>query len=113
MSINRHNSNHGFLEMQIMWMLLKGPSYGYDLMKKLSDIKGKRITQGTIYPTLKRLEKENIIEYKMDGNKKSYKLTSKGRKTSKRVCIEFTKTFSGIFKDFVCSKCKAKNNVKN
>jgi len=99
--------------MQILWLLSRSSNYGYELMKKLSKIKNKKITQGTIYPTLNKLEKRGVIQSKFLGNKKIYELTKKGKIVSKQICLEFTNTFEGIFKDFVCSKCKVKNNVKN
>ncbi len=105
MSINRH-SDYGILKMQILWFLLKNPEHGYGLMRKLSKVKGKKITQGTIYPTLSKLERNGLIKAKNVGNKKVYSLTKKGRKVANEVCTEFTRTFFGIFHDFVCVRCK-------
>ncbi len=110
MSINRHNlrRNYGFLEMQILWLLNKKKSYGYELMKILSDMKGKRITQGTVYPTLAKLKSEGLIKSEKVGNKNMYEITKRGKKISFELCEDFSKMFIGIFKDFVCSKCKAR-----
>ncbi len=116
MSTNRHISfdrNHGFLEMQILWVLHKHPSYGYELMKTLSELKGKKITQGTVYPTLAKLEKSGLLKSKKDGKRIVYSITKKGDRTAKIMCEDFSKMFMGIFREFVCSKCKVNRNAKN
>ncbi|MBW3003562.1 PadR family transcriptional regulator [Candidatus Woesearchaeota archaeon] len=107
MSSSRHTTEIelGMLQMQVLW-LLKKPTHGYDLMKKLNEIKHTKITQGTLYPTLQRLEELNLIASKTQDRKKVYHLTAKGKKTMKNSCIDFCRTFHGIFENFVCEKCK-------
>jgi len=97
----------GMLQMQILWVLGSKPTHGYYLMKKLTEIKKKKITQGALYPTLAKLQNLKLIEVKKEGTrgKKIYKLTKKGRKVMIKTCQEFCKTFQGIFKDFVCVGC--------
>ncbi len=90
--------------MQVLW-LLKRPTHGYELMKNLNTLKRTKITQGTLYPTLQRLEELKLIASKTSGRKRVYHLTDKGRITMRNNCEEFCRTFVGIFKDFVCGKC--------
>ena len=42
---------------------LDGEQYGYSLMKQLSD-QGMQIDQGTLYPLLRRLEKQGLLDSK-------------------------------------------------
>jgi PadR family transcriptional regulator PadR len=111
MSVEIHNSKDielGILQMQILWLLGREPTHGYDLMKRLNKIKASKIEQGTLYPALQRLEENDLIKVKKTGQrgKKTYELTKRGKEMMIRTCEEFSKTFSGIFMDFVCKSCK-------
>lgn len=53
------------LEMMILGLLTESPSYGYEIKIKLTDLSGyyKKISDGTLYPALKRLiEKGYVLE---------------------------------------------------
>lgn len=95
----------GLLQMQILW-LLKRPSHGYALMKSLNALKRTKITQGTLYPALQRLEELGLIRRKKVARKHVWHLTEKGKRTMKRSCAEFCVTFQGIFRDFICERCR-------
>lgn len=95
----------GILQMQILWLLSRKSTHGYELMKSLSILKGTSITQGTLYPTLKRLEELGLIKGAEADRKVVYHITAKGRKTINDSCLEFVKTFYGIFHDFACQSC--------
>ncbi len=60
---------------------LKEPQYGYTLVKKLEE-KGVLVDTNTLYPLLRRLEKQEILasEWETDGSKprKYYKRTAFG-----------------------------------
>jgi DNA-binding PadR family transcriptional regulator len=96
------------LQMQILWLLWREPTHGYELMKRLDKIKNSKVEQGTLYPALQKLEENNLIRVKRVGErgKKIYELTSRGEEIMIKTCEEFSKTFSGIFSDFVCKTCK-------
>jgi len=91
--------------MQILWLLNKKPKHGYALMKELNDLKRTKITQGTLYPALQKLEKLKFIKSKKDGRMIVYNVTSNGKSAMKEACGDFCRTFSGIIQDFVCGKC--------
>jgi DNA-binding MarR family transcriptional regulator len=95
----------GLLQMQILWILSRKPCHGYELMKDLNSIKSTKITQGTLYPTLKRLVQLKLVASADVDNKKVYHITDKGKKTMDQACTDFTRTFFGIFHDYVCGKC--------
>ncbi len=94
--------------MQILWLLSKGNTHGYKLMKDLNDLKRTKITQGTLYPTLKKLENMRLIKSRKSKNKRIFSLTKKGKTVMINSCEDFTRTFHGIFEDFVCEKCGCK-----
>ncbi len=100
-----HEIELGMLQMQILWLLSQKSTHGYELMKDLETIKGKKITQGTLYPTLQKLEKLGYIRGQYDDNKVVYSTTSKGAKVMNETCTDFVKTFFGIFNQVACTKC--------
>ncbi|SDL87145.1 PadR family transcriptional regulator [Sediminibacillus halophilus] len=61
---------------------LDKPQYGYSLVSILSD-KGMHVEPGTLYPLLRRLEKQGLLESKWDTNegrpRKYYLLSRKGK----------------------------------
>lgn len=101
----------GLLQMQILWILKRESTHGYEIMKRLSELKNVRITQGTLYPTLQRLEELKYIQRHEDGRKIVYTLTAKGVKALDDGCASFTRTFFGIFHDYVCGKCVARDST--
>jgi PadR family transcriptional regulator PadR len=108
MSVKKHN-DLGLLQMQILWILGREPTHGYELMKKLNKIKTKTIEQGTLYPALQKLEEYGLIRVKETGGrgKKIYELTGEGKDVMIQSCEEFSRTFSGIIVDFFCKSCKS------
>ena len=75
----------GMLELCVL-NAIKGTSlYGYDIVRKLRDIKGLVISEGTIYPILSRLKREGFVgttlkESSEGPARKYYELTPKGKK---------------------------------
>ncbi|MHC4213296.1 MAG: PadR family transcriptional regulator [Planctomycetota bacterium] len=73
----------GMLELCIL-NAIKGTSlYGYDIVRKLRDIKGLMISEGTIYPILSRLKREGFVRTTLKESsegpaRKYYELTKKG-----------------------------------
>lgn len=73
----------GMLELCIL-NAIKGTSlYGYDIVRKLRDIKGLMISEGTIYPILSRLKREGFVHTTIKESsegpaRKYYELTKKG-----------------------------------
>ena len=99
----------GLLQMQTLWVLSRQPTHGYDLMKSLSVIKGTEITQGTLYPMLKRLQELGMIRSEAEGRRIVNHITDKGKKTMNEACLGFVKTFYGIFHDYACQRCDFHN----
>lgn len=106
MSVPRYSDIElGMLQMQVLWLLGRQPSHGYELIKRLNEIKSTKITAGVLYPVLSRLEKLKLVSSRTSGRKKVYHLTTAGRSVMTRSCTEFCRTFEGIFKQYVCERC--------
>lgn len=70
------------IELFVLAILTKGPSYGYKLVSDLS--KYHPISESTLYPILRRLEKEDSLmtfnELYQGRNRKYYKITVHGKR---------------------------------
>lgn len=70
----------GFLEICVLASLRVGDSYGYQIVKDVPDVLG--LTESTLYPLLKRLEKADCLTaYSVEHNgrlRKYYRLTQEG-----------------------------------
>ena len=86
----------GVLELCVLSLLIKQNRYGYDLVNEIS--KNIEISEGTIYPLLRRLKNVGYVttylqESQEGAPRKYYKLTSSGEKT--------TEEMKNDWKDFV------------
>jgi PadR family transcriptional regulator, regulatory protein PadR len=72
----------GVLEIFVLAILMKGESYGYKIVSDL--LVYIEISESTLYPILRRLEKAEELEtYNVlfqGRNRKYYKITAKGKK---------------------------------
>jgi len=73
----------GLLEYIIMLLLKEKSYYGYELIAKLKGLASLDIAEGTIYPLLNRLKKEDLvvsewIEMQTGIPRKYYKITNLG-----------------------------------
>ncbi|BCR36642.1 PadR family transcriptional regulator [Mariniplasma anaerobium] len=88
----------GILEIFVLAMLMKGDSYGYKLVNDL--VEHIAITESTLYPILRRLEKANELntynELFQGRNRKYYQITDIGKKH----VDEFLKEWEDVRKIF-------------
>lgn len=75
----------GTLEGCVLGIISKKETYGYEISEQLKEYGFGRITEGTIYPMLLRLQKNELIQavYRESGvgpKRKYYFLTEKGKK---------------------------------
>lgn len=103
----------GLLQMQVLWILSKQPLHGYKLMELLNGIKRTKVTQGTLYPVLAKLEALRFIKAGKEGarGKKTYHLTVSGKRVAAQSCREFVSIYQSIFYDFCCSSCSGQGSV--
>jgi PadR family transcriptional regulator PadR len=86
----------GVLELCVLSILQKKDYYGYELVEKIS--RSITISEGTIYPLLRRLQKEGYLatylkESREGPSRKYYILTKKGKQREKELKTEW-KTFA-------------------
>ena len=74
--------NRGILEICVLSVLIRGDSYGYQIIKDMDP--KVPITESTLYPILKRLESAgSLTVYSVEHNgrlRKFYSITDAGRK---------------------------------
>jgi len=77
----------GTLELCVLALVCRGDCYGYELVNRISDTM--HITEGTIYPLLKRLKDNGsissyIVESQEGPPRKYYQITDSGRLEKQR-----------------------------
>lgn len=80
----------GYLTYLILWILSKKSANGAEIGRELEKRRGTKPSPGTIYPALKELRKNGLIE--IDSNK-NYSLTPAGEEELKVACKSFCDTF--------------------
>ncbi|PID82724.1 MAG: PadR family transcriptional regulator [Clostridiales bacterium] len=88
MNINDWKSQlrRGTIEYSILILLTQKECYGYEIIKILSEHSGLAVTENTIYPLLRRLEKDDHLTSKWMQNsentppRKYYAVTKLGEK---------------------------------
>ncbi len=72
---------------------LSSPEYGYSLLKKLADL-GLEVDQGTLYPLLRRLETQGLLEsvWKLEEARprRYYVISTEGKKLLPKMKKEWT-----------------------
>jgi len=71
--------------MCLLAVIGEQPSYGYEMVRKLSNRGLELVSEGTIYPVLSRLQKSGLVEgYLVESPsgpaRKYYRISTKGRK---------------------------------
>jgi PadR family transcriptional regulator, regulatory protein PadR len=74
---------------------LKRPMYGYALLQSLKE-SGISVDAGTLYPLLRRLEKQGVLQSNWDTSdirpRKFYNLSADGEALYKRLAVEWADT---------------------
>jgi len=86
----------GMLSFLILFLLSKKEMNGQELARELEKRKGDKPSPGTIYPALKGLREDGLIQEKKEGNSVSYNLTEEGKKVLKVSKEVFAKTFMDV-----------------
>ena len=70
------------LDFAILGLLLEGPRHGYELKRALGELGFWKVSFGSLYPALRRLEKRGAIEATGGtGRRKAYAITDSGMET--------------------------------
>ena len=107
MEINTSQILKGTLEACILQLIKNKDMYGYEITEQLSNYGLDIVAQGTIYPLLMKLEKENlVVSYLKESNfgppRKYYSITEEGNKyilNFKDVWKNISTTITEILKD--------------
>lgn len=91
----------GLLELCILNLLLEGEQYGYDIIRKVLEVPGFGITEGTLYPLLSRLRMQGMVQTRLVESsegpaRKYYSLTDKGRKTAATMNAHLQEILNGL-----------------
>lgn len=92
----------GTLEYCILLMLSKKTYYGYEVLQELSEYPIIASTESTVYPLLRRLQKENYLESTWQDSaeglppRKYYSLTADGEQYIKAMSEEWTNLLDAI-----------------
>jgi len=89
----------GVLELCVLSMLSERDCYGYELVSEIS--KNIAISDGTIYPILRRLNNEGYFESYLQESqegppRKYYKLTQLGINTKEQLLTEWSDFVKGV-----------------
>jgi PadR family transcriptional regulator, regulatory protein PadR len=84
----------GILELAIMGFLYRQAHYGYSLVKALTAVGDLSLKEGTIYPILQRMTREQLVhaewvESSQGPPRKYYRLTRLGKTTYETLADEF------------------------
>jgi PadR family transcriptional regulator PadR len=88
----------GVLDMCLLAIINEEPSYGYEMADKLSSRGLTLLSEGSIYPTLSRMQRSGLIEsyfVEADGSgppRKYYRIADKGT----RMLAEWTTEWSDL-----------------
>lgn len=68
------------LDFAILGLLMERPRHGYELRRALAELGFWKVSFGSLYPAIRRLEKREAIEAtKMSGRRKAYQVTEGGQ----------------------------------
>src|SRR4030067_2084839 len=69
----------GMLSFLILHLLSKKKMYGMEIANELGKRKAEKPNPGTLYPSLKEMERKGLGESSKEGNTRIYKITPQGR----------------------------------
>lgn len=92
----------GLLEGSLLALIAKGETYGYEMTEKLQEHNFAVVSEGSIYPVLMRLQKNNfvtsVLRKSPNGPKrKYYSITDEGLEELERFKEHWERLSSGVF----------------
>lgn len=75
----------GLLKMLMLHVMTEGEASGYDIIKKVESLTGKKPSTGSIYPLLKKMEREGWISGRAEDGKTYYSLTEIGKEHTAQI----------------------------
>ncbi|QLE55106.1 PadR family transcriptional regulator [Nostoc sp. TCL26-01] len=111
-----YRTRRGDIKFLLLELLSEHPSHGYDLIKAMEVRYGgfRRLSPGSVYPTLQMLEDGGYLTSQAEGGKRIYTITDEGRKLlSGRVQQEDLDSPGDAFKNFVKGKPQQLMELRN
>jgi DNA-binding PadR family transcriptional regulator len=106
----------GILKLLILKELEKSDATGYDLIQRISTRTCKKPSTGSVYPLLKELANSGFLNVRVEGNKKIYSLSQKGKavleETSKREKEAILRKIEVLKSSGIMSEDEASNIVQ-
>ena len=87
----------GFLSFLVLFLLSKKKMHGQEIARELEKRKGEKPSPGTIYPALKGLKEDGLIEEEKKGKTIYYTLSKSGKAALRVAKGQFCRTFEGVF----------------
>lgn len=92
----------GLLEGSLLALIAKGETYGYEMTEKLQEHNFAVVSEGSIYPVLMRLQKNNYVTSTMRKSstgpkRKYYSITEEGLEELERFKEEWEKLSTGVY----------------
>jgi len=97
-------------KLYTLFLLETEPKHGYQIIKDLEKITGKKPTTSHIYPFLQELQEKNYVKTEKDGRKKIYHLTDEGDEFVEKQISSFTEILDAALKNQIteCAHCNCK-----
>ena len=104
---DEYRTRRGDIKFMLLELLSEHPSHGYDLIKGAETRYGgfRRLSPGSVYPTLQLLEEGGYLKSVQEGGKRIYTITDEGRQLlAERAQQETLDSPWDTFKSFVKGK---------
>ncbi|RCJ27109.1 PadR family transcriptional regulator [Nostoc minutum NIES-26] len=104
---DEYRTRRGDIKFLLLELLSERPSHGYDLIKAMEVRYGgfRRLSPGSVYPTLQMLEEGSYLTSEQESGKRVYTITDEGRQLlAERVQQEPSDSPWDTFKNFVKGK---------
>jgi len=77
-------ARRGDVQTAVLRLLAESPMHGYQIIQELADRSGGvwNPGPGSVYPTLQAMEEQDLVTSEMDGSKRVYSLTDRGREAA-------------------------------
>src|SRR5215216_8049671 len=102
----------GTLELCVLALIASKPRYGYDLVSALERWEPLATTEGTVYPLLRRLQREDKIEASWQESvagppRKYYRLTPHGRDLLERMKADWAELSEAVRETLFTEEAKS------
>jgi len=108
-------TRRGDIKFLLLELLSEGPSHGYDLIKAMENRYGgfRRLSPGSVYPTLQLLEEGGYLTSEQEGGKRIYSITEEGRQLLAERTQPGAPSPKDDFKNFMRNKPQEFTDLRN